>query len=51
METDLFLEMDYPLLHISTLEDVYINFGVSYLLTTIHSVTFFVFQAKVFCVG
>ena len=27
METDLFLELDYPFLDISALEDVYINFG------------------------
>ena len=38
MEMDLFLELDYPFLHISTLEDVYINFGaiqvfLTYLLT------------------
>ena len=27
METDVFLELDYPFLHISALEDVYIKFG------------------------
>ena len=27
METDIFLELDYPFLHISALEDVYIKFG------------------------
>ena len=27
MEMDLFLELDYPFLDISALEDVYINFG------------------------
>ena len=38
METDVFLELDYPFLHISALEDVYIKFGaievfLTYLLT------------------
>ena len=27
METDIFLELDYPFLHINALEDVYIKFG------------------------
>ena len=27
METDLFLELDYPFLHISALENIYINIG------------------------
>ena len=27
MEMDLFLELDYPFLEISALEDVYINYG------------------------
>ena len=27
METDIFLELDYPFLHISALDDIYIKFG------------------------